>query len=177
MRRAARRARGFSLIEVMVVVAIVGVVASVAVPTYARMTVRSKTAERPIVMNAILRGIEDVYRRNGSVLLNGNPLNGTANPVTYGVTKQTLNAGLSADWALVLNSVRIDGTVYHSYAFSAAETGFGPNGTDAGATIVATGDLDGDGAPSIVTLTCVRKDGAYQCTQAPAPGSEDQSTF
>lgn len=177
MRRSPGHERGFSLIEVMIVVAIVGVLASMALPTFAQMKIRSKTVERPIVMNAIMQAIEDVYRRNGSVLLNGNPLNGTANPVTYGVTKQALNTNLSADWAQIFNAVWIDGAVYYSYVFSAAETGFGPNGTDAGATIAATGDLDGDGVPSIVTLTCVRSGGVYQCTQAPPPGLEDQTTF
>jgi type II secretory pathway pseudopilin PulG len=161
----------------MVVVGIVGILTSVALPSYARLNVRSKTSERPLVMNAILRGIEDIYRRNGSVLLNGNPLNGTANPPTHGVNKQVLNAGLSADWRQLLSAVQIDGAVYYSYAFSAAETGFGASGTDAGATIVATGDLDGDGAPSTVAFTCVRMSGAYQCTQNPLPGYEDLTSF
>ncbi len=167
MKRAAKSPRGFSLIEVMVVVAIVGVLTSVALPSFERMNVRSKTSERPIVMGAILRGIEDVYRRNGSAILS----RGDANPPSPSTSKQVLNATLTADWTQLLNAVGVDGAVYYSYSFQAWE------GATPGAWIAATGDLDGDGAPSTVTLTCPRENGVYKCTQSPAAGAEDATTF
>ncbi len=175
MKRAARNPRGFSLIEVMVVVAIVGVLTSVALPTFERMNVRSKTSERPLVMNAILRGIEDIYRRNGSAVFS----HGDANPPSPGPSKQVLNASLTADWTQLLNAVQVEGSVYYSYSFQAWE------GAEPGAWITATGDLDGDGAPSTVTLACPRDNGVYKCTQCPGPACslpgfppvEDATTF
>ena len=45
MRNAVRRKAGFSLIELMVAVAIIGILSSMAVPSYQRMQFRSKSAE------------------------------------------------------------------------------------------------------------------------------------
>jgi type II secretory pathway pseudopilin PulG len=151
----------------MIVVAIVGILTSVALPNFIRMNVRSKTSERALVMTAILRGIEDIYRRNGSVVLDGN----NRNPASPGLNKQVLNASLSADWTQILNAVQIEGAVYYGYSFRAWE------GASPGAWIFVEGDLDGDGAFSNVLLTCERKSGVYQCTQDPLPGFEDQTTF
>ncbi len=167
MRRSARHERGFTLIEVMVVVAIVGILTSVALPNYVRMNVRSKTSERPVVMTAILRGIEDIYCRNGSAVLDGT----APNPASLGANKRVLNANLSAGWNALLNAVQVEGAVYYSYSFRAWE------GISPGAWIIADGNLDGDAATSRVTLNCLRRDGAYQCIQDPLPGSEDQTTF
>jgi prepilin-type N-terminal cleavage/methylation domain-containing protein len=167
MSQKAGRARGFSIIELMVTVAIVGILTSVALPNYQRMNVRTKTAERGVVMGAILRGIEDIYRRTGSVVLTG-----IQNPVPPpGMNKKNLNAALSPDWVELLKSIQIDGPLYYSYSFNAWE------GAAPGAWITAIGDLDGDGVFSVVTLTCPRVDGLYQCTQTPVPGAEDVTTF
>jgi Tfp pilus assembly protein PilE len=151
----------------MVVVAIVGVLTSVALPTYVRMQARSKTSERAPVMNAILRGIEDIYRRNGSAVLDGT----ACNPASPGLSKQVLNASLSAGWTQLLNTVQVEGAVYYGYSFEAWEGAF------PGARIIAKGDLDGDAAFSTVTLTCRRQSGVYQCKQVPEPGFEDDTTF
>jgi hypothetical protein len=88
-----------------------------------------------------------------------------------------LNVGLSPGWALLFTAVQIEGAVRYSYTFDAGESGYGPDGEDAGASIMAIGDLDGDNASSTVTLTCVRTSGVYQCDQVPSPGEEDSTTF
>lgn len=163
----ARRSRGFSLIELMMVVAIVGVLSSVALPAFGRTSVRSKTAERPVVMGTILRGIEDLYRRNGAVVIPA----AAANPATPGMQRQSLNRA-AAGWSTLFGAVDIDGAVYYSYTFSAWE------GATPGASVTAIGDLDGDGVPSVKTITYNRVNGVYLvATELPAPGNEDAVSF
>lgn len=48
-----RSLRGFSLVELMVVVAIIGILASIAVPTFRSMQVRAKRAELPSCIDGI----------------------------------------------------------------------------------------------------------------------------
>jgi type IV pilus assembly protein PilA len=164
-RTPSRSARGFTLIEVMVAMAIVGVLASVAIPNFQLLALRSKVAERRVVMRSILMGIEDLYRRNGQVTLDG-----PANPPTPTVQKQVIDR-TPPDWSKLLSSIEIDGAVYYSYSFAAWEA------PAPGATIYAKGDLDGDGVPSEKWFLCLRTDGQYACTETPAEGSEDQSVF
>lgn len=57
-----RSSQGFSLVELMIVVAIIGVLASIAVPNYLRATARAKRAEVP----ANVAGIRDAQMAYGA---------------------------------------------------------------------------------------------------------------
>jgi len=57
---------GFTLIELMVVVAIVGVLAAVAVPMYSRTIKSSRTTEATARLGAIMKAAKIYYQQHGS---------------------------------------------------------------------------------------------------------------
>ncbi len=59
--------KGFTLIELMIVIAIIGILAAVAVPQYAQYTKRAKFSEVKIGVSPIKSAIEDCYQRNAGV--------------------------------------------------------------------------------------------------------------
>jgi type IV pilus assembly protein PilA len=58
--------QGFTLIELMIVVAIIGILAAVALPAYQDYTVRSKMSEVILAMSACRTSITEVYQSGGS---------------------------------------------------------------------------------------------------------------
>lgn len=145
-----RRSRGFTLIELMMVVAIIGLLSSIAIPSFRNMQLRSRQAERSMMLTAINRSIADFYARDqrypldlggGLSLLN---LNANPDPNPGPQKRAFRTAGFAADnWRNL--SLFVEGNVYYSYSGSGQVVL--PTRWH---VLSAVGDLDGNGAQDTV---------------------------
>jgi prepilin-type N-terminal cleavage/methylation domain-containing protein len=183
MRASRRTCRGFTLIEIMMVIAIIGMLATIAIPSFGRFVLRSKTTERRMVMNVIKRSAEDFYIQHGRVQdAQGNPrqfLYGGPNPPGPPTPAKRNFAPTLGDWDVLLtpNNTGFEGNLYYSYTFWL----FDFPGSQ-WLYIFVEGDLDGDRATSQKWAYWLREDGVYRTHPEwgwiwPPDGSEDETTF
>ena len=64
--------KGFTLIELMIVVAIIGILAAVALPAYQDYTIRAKMSEVILAMSACRTSITEVYQSGGAPTMAAN---------------------------------------------------------------------------------------------------------
>jgi len=81
--------QGFTLIELMIVVAIIGILAAIALPAYQDYTIRAKVSEGVIVAS----GVKATVSENLSNLPAANSCDGVVSPQTTGLSTVTCNAG------------------------------------------------------------------------------------
>ncbi len=61
-----RSAQGFTLIELMIIVAIIGILASVAMPAYQDYSIRAKLSEVVLAMSVCRTQVTELYQQGGS---------------------------------------------------------------------------------------------------------------
>jgi type IV pilus assembly protein PilA len=81
--------KGFTLIELMIVVAIVGILAAIAIPAYKDFTVRSRVSEVLASMAACKTKLEDFYQSNSNQWTNS----AGAAVQTLGLCNQSVASG------------------------------------------------------------------------------------
>jgi prepilin-type N-terminal cleavage/methylation domain-containing protein len=175
--------RGFTLVELMIVVAIIGVLASIALPGFQRVTIRSRTAERRTMMGALKQAADDFYIQKGRLVaadgtsvaaMEGafNPSNTLGPPNT---TKRPFEPTM-AGWLNLLppKNTFIEGNLYYSYRFVISDTP-----ALRSLLVQARGDLDGDGVMSDTFAYYIREGGVFRLDAAGSTpvGSEDQVSF
>ena len=132
-----KRRRGFTLIEMMIVVAIIALLATIAIPNYMNFQLRAKTSEAKANLGAI-RTCQEAYKAEHDVYLVC-----AANPGTVPAGTKATWSSTEAGWTDI--GFEPKGKVRYQY-----EVTVGGGGTTFSAT--ATGDLDGDSNPSVYTF-------------------------
>jgi type IV pilus assembly protein PilA len=127
-----RAPSGFTLIELMIVVAIIGILAAIAIPSFIKFQLRSKTSEAKTNI-ASIRTAEDGYFSEFGTYVSA-ALTPTVAPSPN--KNPWAGAGLApfdtVGW-------RPEGEVYFVYAVNGVTNAF---------TVAAIGNLDGDATPS-----------------------------
>lgn len=132
-----RNQKGFTLIELMIVVAIVGILAAVAIPAFQKYQAKSKTSEGRINLAAIATS-EVAYQAEFDTYTN------------CGWSPNAVPAGARAAWVdaggfTVIGFEPKDANVYYRYRVAGAAAAL--------FTGEAEGDTDGDGAHSLFRVT------------------------
>ncbi|HNH49412.1 MAG TPA: type II secretion system protein [Myxococcota bacterium] len=131
-----QRRSGFSLVELMIVVAIIGILAAIAIPNFVNMQLKAKRSELPGNVNGI-KTAELAYEATFNTYVDcvAKPGTPSKTPVAWTVTGDGFS---TIGW-------RPDGDVRGSYEV-----------TNAGPTdfvVAGSGDMDGDGVIAVYTAT------------------------
>ena len=91
-----RAQRGFTLIELMIVVAIIGILAAVALPAYQDYTVRAKVSEAVIAGSAVKSMFSEAFQTDSVTGLNNAAIAYAATPLAQKTSKYVANITTTA---------------------------------------------------------------------------------
>jgi prepilin-type N-terminal cleavage/methylation domain-containing protein len=159
--RAVRRLavlRGYTMIEMMITVAIVGILAAVAIPTYSVYRRRAKTAEVPEHLSALFLGASTYFKTPitvstgaGLTIVDKCATGQSATlPSTFGADPQRAN--FQTDAAFLAVNFSVATPLFYGYQIDGVNE-CGINTRADVYTFHAFGDLDGDTEISMYELT------------------------
>jgi type IV pilus assembly protein PilA len=138
-----RNRKGFTLVELMIVVAIIGILAAIAIPNFLQFRLKAKTSEAKSNLGAI-RSTEVAYFAEWDYYIG----NQAATPIANRVGNPNKEAWVSSTRFSILGFAP-EGSVFYSYALQGAN--FEP--VAIGMTMEAIGDLDAKNGVSTFYVT------------------------
>ncbi len=164
-----RKKEGFTLIELMIVVAIIGILAAIAIPAFINYIKRSKTSEAAANLKSMFTGASTYYTNEisgrGLVGRGGGAVAVTRCVVLDATTGNAPSQAKTAiDWTVDVSAptfealnAQISDPIYYQYGVIGSGTVNGACGDATGAgnqvyAMQAIGDLDGDAATSLFEL-------------------------
>ncbi|ACG71966.1 conserved hypothetical protein [Anaeromyxobacter sp. K] len=173
MKKVRHASAGFTLIELMTVVAIIGILASVAIPLSVRASLRAKASERNELMLRVKAAAMEVFIQNGNFPA-GHILADFQPPLPSATGKRPIDFR-AVGWDVIFPAGQeILGNVYYSFRAEA----WGQRGAEPPTIEVrAVGDLDGDGTPSTALMTFKLIDGGFRLIEAESSYAESYETF
>ena len=125
--------KGFTLIELMIVVAIIGILASFALPAYSTYTNKAKFAETIVALGAVKSAVDICYQTEGSLTDcdTATKLNVALADMSAGiyVTSVELDATANEEGTVIGTSTLDDGATPTSAAYTAIMTPTAAGGT------------------------------------------------
>ncbi|HUL55523.1 MAG TPA: pilin [Usitatibacter sp.] len=124
-----RAMKGFTLIELMIVVAIIGILAAIAIPAYQDYTIRSKVTEMINSAGVCKTSVAEYYQSLGAF-----PGNATQAGCSDVGTANTLKPAVDASGDITIDAT---GTLATQLGSGTATFGYTPQTASAGAPITA----------------------------------------
>lgn len=164
MRSSNRQERGFTLVELMITVGIIGLLAAIAIPNFISYQARSRRSEAYVNLASLARAYKTFHAEHGYYPdlddETGEPTlpDWTLyNDGDLGTRKMPWDAPTEGFFDIV--GWTVEGQVFYSYDANSMNCGCGADGSQC-FTLTAYGDVDGDGGSSALMYVHPQRDPA-----------------